>query len=289
MVTGLILREAFPRAEPVPVPSGEPVSAPVEAAVVQGYARALVEALGRQGRSPFVLAGLALWEDLQAIQASLARCLTWREDPHLRLWHDALAEVLPAYESSFAVVRQGKEWVEVLRDILDEAPLPTREHPGPGGDEVARRFAHGLGWLAAQEVRCPWLEGFREHLFTVSERYWSGLFVCYDVRGLPRTTNGLEGLFGQTKQVLRRQTGLRQVRRPLQRQGAWLFYRSRGETVADLYQRLSQVPVEAYRAERERFARRQESFRFRCQWRRRRGAILAGLEGLWALAPFDSS
>jgi len=281
--------EASPGAEPAPVPSGEPVPAPGEAAVVQGYARALVEALGRQGRAPFVLAGLALWEDLQAIQASLARCLARRENPHLRLWHDALAEILPAYEPSFAAVRQGKEWVEGLREILDEAPLPTQEDPGPGGNEVARRFAHRLGWLAAQEVRCPWLEEFRKHLFTVSERYWSGLFVCYDVRGLPRTTNGLEGLFGQTKQGLRRQTGLRQVRRPLQRQGAWLFYRSREESVADLYQRLSQVSVEAYRAERERFARRQESFRFRCQWRRRRGAILAGLEGLWALAHFDSS
>jgi len=256
---------------------------------VQGYARALVESLGRQGRAPFVLAGLALWEDLQAIQASLARCLAWREDPHLRLWHDTLAEVLPAYEPSFTAVRQGKGWVEGLRDILDEAPLPTREDPGSGGDEVARRLAHRLGWLAAQEVLCPWLEEFREHLFTVSESYWSGLFVCYDVKGLPRTTNGLEGLFGQTKQALRRQTGLRQIRRPLQRQGAWLFYQSQEETVADLCRRLSQVPVEAYRVERERFARRQENFRFRCQWRRRRGAILGGLEGLWAFTHSDSS
>ena len=48
----------------------------------------------------------------------------------------------------------------------------------------------------------------------------------------------------------------------MQRQGAWLFYWSQEETAADLYQRLSQVPVEAYRAKRERFARRQESFRF---------------------------
>ncbi len=260
-----------------------------EAAVVQGYARALVEALGRQGRAPFVLAGLALWEDLRAIQASLARCLAQREESRLRLWHDTLAKVLPAYEPSFATVRQGKEWVEMLRDILDKAPLPTREDPGPGGDEVARRFAHGLGWIAAQEVHRPWLEGFRKHLFTVSEHYWSGLFVCYDVRGLPRTTNGLEGLFGQTKRTLRCQTGLRQLRRLLQRQGAWLFYWSQEETPADLHQRLSQVPIDAYWAERERFARRQENFRFRGQWRRRREAILTDLEGLWALTRFESS
>jgi hypothetical protein len=56
-------------------------------------------------------------------------------------------------------------------------------------------LAHGLGWVAAQEVLCPWLEGFRQHLFTVSESYWSGLFVCYDVMGLSRTINGLERIF----------------------------------------------------------------------------------------------
>jgi hypothetical protein len=275
--------------EPAPVQGGDPGPAQVEAVVVQGYARALMESLGRQGRAPFVLAGLALWEDLQAIQASLARCLAWREETRLRHWHDTLAEVLPAYGPFFAEVQQGKEWVETLRSILDEAPLPTREEPGPGGNEVARRFAHGLGWLAAQEELCPWLQEFRQHLFAVSERYWGGLFACYDVVGLPRTTNDLEGLFGQTKQALRRQTGLRQVRRPLQRQGAWLFYWSQERTAADLYRRLSQVPVEAYRAERKRFARRQESFRSRHQWRRRRGAVLAYLESLWALPPPDSS
>lgn len=257
--------------------------------MVQGYARALVESLGRQGRAPFVLAGLALWEDLQALQASLARCLSRREEPHLRHWHDVLAELLPTYAQPFAEVRPGQEWIDTLRGVLDEAALPTREDPGPGGDEVARRFAHALGGLAAQQEISPWLQEFRQHLFAVSESYWSGLFVCYDIVGLPRTTNDLEGLFGQTKRGLRRRTGLRQLRQLLQRQGAWLFYQSREETVTDLHRRLSQVPVERYRAERRRFARRQERFRHRRRWRQKRGAVLAQLEGLWASTGPDSS
>jgi hypothetical protein len=283
VVTGLILRGV---SEPAPARTEALNTGGPE--VVQGYARALTESLGRRGRAPFILAGLALWDDLQAIQASLARCLAWREEPHLRHWHDTLAQLLPAYAQPFAEVRLGKEWVDTLRRILDEAPLPSREDPGPGGDKVARRFAHALGQLADRQELSPWLKGFRQHLFTVSESYWSGLFVCYNIVGLPRTTNDLEGLFGQVKRSLRRQSGLSQLRQPLQRQGAWLIYRSQEETVADLHRRLAQVPVETYRAERARFTSRQE-FRHRYHWRHDRGAVLAQLEGRWASTGPDSS
>ncbi|MDH7475744.1 MAG: hypothetical protein QHJ74_17350, partial [Anaerolineae bacterium] len=121
------------------------------------------------------------------------------------------------------------------------------------------------------------------------ESYWSGLFVCYDIVGLPRTTNDLEGLFGQVKRNLRRQSGLSQLRQPLQRQGAWLIYRSQEETAADLHRRLAQVPVETYRAERSRFTSRQECFRRRYHWRHNRAAVLAQLEGRWASSGPDSS
>lgn len=64
------------------------------------------------------------------------------------------------------------------------------------------------------------------------------------------------------KGSLRRQTGFSQVRQQLQRHGARLVYRSRDEeSVEALHRRLAQVPVETYRAERERFARRQDRFR----------------------------
>ncbi len=48
---------------------------PVGSEVVQGYAQVLAESPWRRGRAPLVLAGLGLWEDFQAIQVSLARCL----------------------------------------------------------------------------------------------------------------------------------------------------------------------------------------------------------------------
>jgi len=123
----------------------------------------------------------------------------------------------------------------------------------------------------------------------VSERYWRGLFGCYDLVGLPRTTNDLESRFGQTKRHIRRQSGLRQLRQPLQRQGAWLLYQSHDKTVADLHHRLRQVPVDAYQAERARWESRQDRFRQRYRWRHHRTAVLAQLEAAWVSEGLDSS
>ncbi|MBW4640564.1 MAG: hypothetical protein KME05_20510 [Gloeocapsa sp. UFS-A4-WI-NPMV-4B04] len=36
------------------------------------------------------------------------------------------------------------------------------------------------------------------HFLKVTASYWSGLFHCYSVPGLPRTNNDLEHIFGTT-------------------------------------------------------------------------------------------
>lgn len=270
-------------------PAGDPAYEGSEARVVQGYARGLQESLRRQGRAPFVLGGVALYDDLGAIQQSLARCLQRREERHLRHWHEVLSGLLPGYAGGFAEVRQGQAWVNRLRKVLDEAPLPTFEKPGPGADAVALEMAHTLGTLGHQTEVTPWLRGFRHHLFGVSERTWRGLFVCYDTVGLPRTNNDLESLFGQTKRKARRQSGLTQVRDRLHRQGAWLIYTPRDESVTEVQRRISQVPMDVYRAERTRFESRQERFRHRFRWHRNRAAVLAQLEEDWTPDVFDTS
>lgn len=45
------------------------------------------------------------------------------------------------------------------------------------------------------------------HFLKVTRSYWSGLFHCYDVSGLPRTNNDLEHLFGCQRYHERRTTG----------------------------------------------------------------------------------
>ena len=45
------------------------------------------------------------------------------------------------------------------------------------------------------------------HFLKVTDSYWSGLFHCYSVSGLPRTNNDLEHIFGQVRHHHRRCTG----------------------------------------------------------------------------------
>ena len=45
------------------------------------------------------------------------------------------------------------------------------------------------------------------HLLKVTRSYWSGLFHCYDIEGLPRTNNDLEHIFGKWRHHQRRCTG----------------------------------------------------------------------------------
>ena len=45
------------------------------------------------------------------------------------------------------------------------------------------------------------------HFLKVMASYWSGLFHCYSVPGLPRTNNDLEHIFGTVRHHQRRCTG----------------------------------------------------------------------------------
>jgi hypothetical protein len=264
--------------------AARPVETEGQARVIQGYARVLQQALAREGRAPWFLAGLAVYADLAALRDSLARCLRVNDNARLRLWQLTLTQQTQAYAAAFAVVRQAQAWLDALRQTLDAIPLPSPQLPGAGSTAAARQVAATLGQIADQTVTDPWLGAFRHDLLAISERYWAGLFVCYDIVGLPRTNNALESLFGQTKRQTRRQTGLRQIRQPLQRHGAWLIYQGHDATVTELHNRLAHVPRQVYHAERTRWLARQAHFQHRYRWRHQRTAVLAELETAWTTA-----
>jgi hypothetical protein len=139
--------------------------------------------------------------------------------------------------------------------------------------------------LADRSDLSPWLTTFRDkELFARSERYWSGLFHCYGIAGLPRTNNDHESLYGQIKRGLRRQRGVEDLRDPLRRHGAWLVFQNHAESPEELRERLAQVPWEDYFAERARYEERQAVFRRRYQWRHQREAVRQQRVDAWAEA-----
>lgn len=255
--------------------------------MVQDLALDLQQALSRRGRAPFVMAGLPMFEDLCALQETLAQCLALGDAPHLRHWHQVLSETLPGYRQAFAEVQQALDGIKEIEPIL-QAPLPTEDDPGSGGDTGARQLAHYLGALADRLDLSPWLTTFRDQeLFARSERYWSGLFYCYDIVGLPRTNNDHESLYGQIKRGLRRQRGVEDLRDPLPRHGAWLVFQNDAASPEELQERLAQVPWEGYFAERTRYEERQAVFRRRYRWRHQREAVRQQRIDAWAEAVLD--
>jgi hypothetical protein len=185
-----------------------------------------------------------MFNDLCALRQTLAQCLDLEDNPTLHHWYTVLNGTLPAYEATFAEVRQALDWMDGIKATLD-IPPPTAKEPGPGGDAVALDLAHYLGPLAdAATALSPWLTQFRDDLLAVSERYWSGLFHCYNIVGLPRTNNDHEGLYGQTKRQIRRRLGVSELREPLLRHGAWTVLPVAAVSPAELSERLAQVSWE---------------------------------------------
>ena len=264
----------------------DPEEPPTCSEVVRDLALDLQQALRRTGRAPFVLSGLPMFDDLCAIHQTLAQCLQIREDPYLREWHEVLAQTLPQHRSSFAEVERARNWVAGIAEILDTS-LPTEDNPGLDSDEVARRVAHHLGALADLEDLSPWLTEFRQDLFARSERYWSGLFLCYDIVGLPATNNEHESLYGQVKRQLRRQLGVHELREPLLRRGAWTVLQIDVSSPEELRERLERVSWKEYAAERTRYEHRMEQFRRRYRWRHQRDAVLRQRLADWAEAVPD--
>lgn len=87
-----------------------------------------------------------------------------------------------------------------IRDIL------WPEKPPKGGEIIKKRLAAFLetqALLAPQRGRGAYLRRFIRHARNVTERYWPGLFHCYDDQRIPQTSNTIEQMFGKGKRALR--------------------------------------------------------------------------------------
>jgi hypothetical protein len=78
---------------------------------------------------------------------------------------------------------------------------------------VRRRSRGLIGSLTRRRKDLGGLAEEFDHFRKVTRSYWSGLFRCYAVDGLPRTNNELEQLFGSYRHRERR-CGGRKVARP---------------------------------------------------------------------------
>lgn len=97
-------------------------------------------------------------------------------------------------------VRTAFAWVHQVAVILKN----QAQHKA---SVVRARLRGLLGAMTRWKPQAGDLSAGIEHFLKVTRSYWSGLFHCYDIDGLPRTNNDLEQVFGKWRHHQRRCTG----------------------------------------------------------------------------------
>jgi hypothetical protein len=116
----------------------------------------------------------------------------------------AVLGALVGLRAQVALARRLDRQVVIVRKVAHILKLMT------SGSQVKRILAAYLNQLlrltAAQDPSNP-LGRFIHHLDAVADRYWPGLFHCYDTPDLPANNNDLEQQFGRFKRAARKATG----------------------------------------------------------------------------------
>jgi hypothetical protein len=168
------------------------------------------------------------------------------------------------YADQTAHLQRQRQWLIDLQRLLD--PPQTAPEVKPTGSDIEAQVDRYLFELKERNDLDETDQTIAQHLITTFRNRWWGLFVCYDVPGLPATNNDLESFFGRLKTNQRRITGHKSVNSFVLRYGAYVAFIDRAESKTDLLTRLRQVVRAAYRQERQQLqgilAERQDYHRF---------------------------
>ena len=182
------------------------------------------------------------------------------------------------YTDRLTRLRRQREWLIELQRRLE--PEPEHSDSQTVQQEVDRYLNH----LAQDDGLDETDQAIAHHIVTTFRNRWWGLFVCYDVPGLPATNNKLEGFFGHLKTNQRRITGHKSVNSFVLRYGAYAAFVDKSEAKVDLLTRFQQFDRVAYQRERQQLqhilAERKEYHRF-CH---KLDAVVKELEADWAIA-----
>jgi hypothetical protein len=125
-----------------------------------------------------------------------------------------------------------------------------------------------------------------EHFLHVTDNMRPQLIQCYDLEGVPRTNNDMEGFIRSIKARYRRISGRKNWNRYLLRYGRRVAYYEAqvrlGASAADLDVQVRALPHRRWRTARaEQLARQEEQLK-QYRVRHRRTQFLASLEARWA-------
>ena len=96
--------------------------------------------------------------------------------------------------------------LQTAQGWLQRAAHVLANDEGTDAATVEMRY-RGLVADVLSDQRDAAVTAWARHFSSVTQRYWRGLFHCYDVPELPRTNNDLEHYFGTARHHERRATG----------------------------------------------------------------------------------
>lgn len=97
--------------------------------------------------------------------------------------------------------------IAIAYSWLHEAAKILDNESGLDASLVQLCFQALLNAMSACRRAAGYLESGILHFLKVTNSYWSGLFHCHSVPGLPKTNNDLEQIFGRVRHHQRRCTG----------------------------------------------------------------------------------
>jgi hypothetical protein len=111
---------------------------------------------------------------------------------------------LAVLDTSTTLARRLALQVAVIRKI---AHILKFENDSQQIRRQLRTYLNELKRNAPDRGRGVARGNFMRHVVELADRYWPGLFYCYDIEQMPRTNNELEQIFSRLKQAERRATG----------------------------------------------------------------------------------
>ena len=149
---------------------------------------------------------------------------------------------------------------------------------GADGSTVETAYRTMLADVLTQQAD-PVLAPWATHFYSVTMRYWRGLFHCYNLPDVPRTNNDLEQYFGTARHHERRATGQKRPRTAVAVRGPVRVITAVATRLA-VWSPLDLQPpdVAAWQRLRANLERRHEARRVQRRFRRDPVTYLASLE-----------
>ncbi|HEY1348614.1 MAG TPA: hypothetical protein VGF67_03185 [Ktedonobacteraceae bacterium] len=192
-----------------------------------------------------------------------------------------------AWKGLAATVRRMREWVLSTEHILSGEWATNGVQPD--ATQVAARFDP---WIASLEARLQALEGQREveqaclaELVRISRSLRPQVLHCYQVKGLPRPNNDMEGYIRGLKTRYRRVSGRKNWNSYLLRSGQSIAYfdwwQRTGLSEPEMLAQLRRVDRQRWRSTRAQFRQGQSDRLTVFRFRHNRDAFLKTLETRW--------